>query len=149
MANITAYGSGVQNPALVPYSEPFEDMLSGFMAWPVTYGGHKSPLLRVDVTESDDAYHVLCDMPGMKKDDIAVTIEGSDVTIAGEVKQEQQAGAQERLLWSERATGRVERTLSFSRDIDQSRVDARYVDGVLELTLPKTEMAARKRITIH
>jgi HSP20 family protein len=107
------------------------------------------PEMKMDVSEDDKAYHVKAEVAGVKKDDIHVAIEGSEVSITAEVKKEKEERKGERLLRSERYYGMQSRSFTVMHDIDQSKAEAKYLDGVLELTLPKkSNGGAAKKLTI-
>ena len=106
----------------------------------------------VDIMENDDAFIVCAELPGVRKDDVTISVDGRGVTITAEVKQEnavdQGQGKQQRLL-SERRYGTLSRTLVFGVGIDDAKAEATYRDGLLLLKLPKSESARPKRLTIH
>jgi HSP20 family protein len=79
------------------------------------------PEIKIDVSEDDKAYHVKAEVPGVKKDDIRVAIEGSEVSITAEVKKEKEEKKGERLLRSERYYGMQTRSFTVMHDIDQTR----------------------------
>lgn len=105
------------------------------------------PLMKLDVTENDKAFNVKVDLPGVKKEDIGVEVEGNQVSITAETKKETEEKEGE-VLHTERYYGRQSRTFMLSSEIDRNAVEAKFVDGVLNLTLPKTEAAKVQRITI-
>jgi len=104
---------------------------------------------RVDVTEDSGAYTVRADIPGVKKDDIQITIDGDQVAVSAEVKREKDVKDGERVLRSERYYGKVSRAFSLGQEVDEAAASAKYADGVLELTLPKKAAAKAKRIAIQ
>jgi HSP20 family protein len=101
------------------------------------------------VTEKNGAYKVTAELPGVKKEDIQVAIDGAQVTLTAEVKQEKEAGKDERVLHTERVYGKVSRSFTLPQELDEAKAEARFRDGVLELELPKKAAAARKAITIQ
>ena len=105
--------------------------------------------ISVDVNESDKAYTVKAEIPGVSKDDISVAIEGKQVSISAEVKKEKEEKEGEKVLHSERYYGSVYRSFTLPMDVDQSKSEAKYANGVLELTLPKKAGAAAKQLEIH
>ena len=105
--------------------------------------------MKVDVAEKNGAYTVTADLPGVKKEDIQITIDGPQVTLAAEVKREKETGDEERVLHTERAFGRVSRSFTLPQELDEGKAEAKFRDGVLELTLPKKAAAQRKQITIQ
>ena len=106
------------------------------------------PLMKLDVTEGEKAFTVKVDLPGVKKEDIAVEVEGNQVSITAETTRETEEKKGETVLHRERYYGRQSRSLMLSSDIDRNAVQARFADGVLTLTLPKTGVTKTQRIAI-
>jgi HSP20 family protein len=104
---------------------------------------------RVDVTEKENAYIVRAEIPGVRKEDINISIEGDQVAIGAEVKNEKDAKDGERVLRQERYYGKVYRAFTLGQPVDENAASARYNDGVLELTLPKKAAAQTRRIAIQ
>lgn len=104
--------------------------------------------IRMDVSETDQAYKVKADMPGMNKEDIKIDVHGNQVTISAETKRESEDKQGESLLRSERYYGQQYRSFTLAQDIDDDKVEAKYKDGVLELTLPKKAAGGSKKITV-
>jgi len=142
MANITRF---------TPFDDMFDDVLRGFFVRPVAFEGPGAgaPQFRVDVTEDNGAYTVRADIPGVKKDDIHITIDGNQVGISAEVKREKDVKEGERVLRSERYYGKTSRTFSLDQEVDEAAASAKYANGVLELTLPKKVAPKAKRIAIQ
>jgi len=135
-----------------PFHDIVDDLLKGFFVRPVAYDGRsafEAPRLKVDVTEKNGAYLVSADLPGVKKEDIQVAIDGAQVTLSAEVKREKEVADGERVLHVERSFGKVSRSFSLPQELDEAKAEAKFRDGVLELTLPKKAAAARKSITIQ
>jgi HSP20 family protein len=134
-----------------PFNELVDDFFKGFLVRPLAYDGRDTPLARakVDVTERNGAYVVAAELPGVKKDDIEVTIDGAQVTLAAEVKREREVEKDERVLHTERTFGKVTRSFTLPQEVDESKAEAKFKDGVLELTLPKKAAAQRKQISIQ
>lgn len=131
-------------------SDTFESALRRFFS-PVPLDINAQAIqMRVDVSEKKDAYVVKADLPGVKKDDINVRIDGNIVQIDAEVKQEKETrGSDDKVLRSERYYGSVSRTFSLSQDVDDAKALAKYADGVLTLELPKKATAASKKLTVQ
>jgi HSP20 family protein len=133
--------------------DPFENLFKdfrGLVLQPVDLAGNPDvPALKVDVKEDKDAYTVHADLPGVTKDDIHVSIEGPVVSISAEKKRTVENKEGERLLRSERHYGKVSRSFQLGQDIDEANAQARFSDGVLELTLPKKVVAASRKLTIQ
>jgi HSP20 family protein len=106
------------------------------------------PFIRMDVADAGSAYVLKAEIPGVKKDDIHVGIEGKMVTISTEFKHEFETGPDSRMLRSERCYGKTTRSLMLDQDVIEDKAKAKYVDGVLELTLPKKYVATHKEVTI-
>jgi len=142
MANITRFD---------PFNELVDDLFKGFLVRPVALEGRAGealPRMKVDVKEKNGAYVVSAEAPGVKKEDIHVTIDGAQVTISAEVKQEKEE-KDERTLHTERVYGQMTRSFSLPQEVDEGKAEAKFRDGVLELTLPKKAAAARKQISIQ
>lgn len=130
------------------YRDPFDELLRGFLIRPV--GGQVEPqTLKVDVKEREDAYAIHAEIPGIKKEDIHVSIDGAIVSITAERREEKEVKDGERSLRSERYFGKVSRSFELPQEVDESQSSAKYNDGVLELVLPKKVAAQAKRLTIQ
>jgi HSP20 family protein len=106
--------------------------------------------MRIDVSEKDNAYQVKADIPGVKKEDINVRIDGNVVQIDAEVNREKESKDKAgKVLRSERYWGNISRTFSLAQDVDDSKVVAKYADGVLSLELPKKASPESKKITVQ
>jgi HSP20 family protein len=116
---------------------------------PVRFEGQPEIQIKLDVSEDDKAYSVHAEIPGVKKEDIHVTIDGSQVAISAEVKNEKEVKEGEKLLRSERYFGKVSRTFVLDQEVDEDTAQAKYADGVLELRLPKRSSARSKSIAIQ
>jgi len=106
------------------------------------------PQIRMDVKETPDAYQVKAEIPGVTRDDIQVEIDGNSVSISAEVRRDQDERKEGDLLCSERFYGRQSRTFSVRQDVDAAKAEARYHDGILDLTLPKKAGGASKQLTV-
>jgi HSP20 family protein len=142
MANITRFD---------PFNELVDDLFKGFLVRPVSYEGRDAvlPRMKVDVAEKNGHYLVSAELPGVRKEDIQVSIDGAEVTLAAEVKREKEVTQDERVLHTERAFGKVSRSFSLPQEVDEAKAEAKFRDGVLELTLPKKAAAQRKQVTIQ
>ncbi len=125
-----------------------DDMFKGVMLKPVFRGLESEPKIKIDVTEEDKVYLVKAEIPGVKKEDIHVSVEANQVSISAEVKKEKEEKEGKRAIRSERYYGKVYRSFSLAQDVDQAAAQAKYTDGVLELTLPKKAGSAAKDITV-
>lgn len=141
MANIRRYD---------PFEDLFDDFFKGFLVRPVGGGeaAAATQRVKVEVSEQDKTYKVHAELPGVKKDDIHVEIDGDQVAITAEVKQEKDVKEGERVVHSERYYGKLSRAFRLGQEIDEAGAIAKYNDGVLELVLPKKAAASRKQITV-
>jgi HSP20 family protein len=138
------------NPLLryEPLTGRFDGLFDEFFRPAIVCEGRSVPApIRVDVREAPEAYTVQAEIAGVKKEDIHVEIEGNEVQISAEVKSEKREG--ERALRTERLLGKTARRLALPQEIDEARAEARYADGVLELTLPKKVAVASRRVAIQ
>ena len=131
--------------------DPLEDFFRGFLVRPVEYGNGatEAPQMKLDVKEVADAYQVHAELPGIKKEDIHVHIDGPVVSISAERKQSSAVKEGERILRTERYFGQVSRSFQLGQDVDESKASARFNDGVLELSLPKKTAAQSRRLVIE
>lgn len=139
MNHLTAYD---------PFAESgIDEVFRGFFR-PVRV--EKAPAtIKMDVTEQDDAYIVKAEIPGVGKDEIQVSIEGSQVTIGAEVKREKDVKNGERVLRSERYFGSVYRVFTLPVEVDEATSQAKYENGVLELKLVKKPANTGRKLTIQ
>ena len=106
--------------------------------------------MRIDVTETPQAYAVEADLPGVNKEDIDVRVHGNLVQIDAEIKRQSQRPTNgDKLLRSERYQGSISRSFSLAQDIDESKIKAHYDKGVLSLELPKKAQEALRKVAIQ
>lgn len=129
----------------------FDGLLKGLLARPAARGAQaETRAMHVDVLENDSAYTLHADLPGVKKEDIDVQVEGNVVVLSATVKNERETKDGEKLLRSERYTGRLARSFQLANEVNEAEAVARFTDGVLELTLPKRVVNdSRRRLTIQ
>ena len=139
MANITRFK---------PVDDVFDDMFRGFFMRPVRFEGQPEVQIKMDVKEDDKNYTVHAEIPGVKKEDIHVTIDGSTVSISAEVKTLKEEKKDDKVLRSERYFGKVSRSFSLGQDVDEATAQAKYTDGILELTLPKRAGGKSRKLNI-
>lgn len=130
-----------------PFENFFPDM---FRRFPRLSGFEKDmPAdIRLDVTENEKDYAVRAEIPGAKKEDIHVSVDGNFVSISAEVRKEKEEKSEGRVLLKETYVGSASRGFSLAHEIDSQRVVAKLEDGILKLTLPKREGGGQRRITI-
>ena len=131
--------------------DPLDDLFRGFFVRPVDMSGNvqQPPSIKMDVKEQGDNYLVHAELPGVKKEDIHVVVDGNQVSISAEVKQEKEVKEGDRVLRSERYFGKVSRSFQLGQEIDDSKAAAKFNEGVLELTLPKRAASPNKRLTVE
>ncbi|MHB1075807.1 Hsp20/alpha crystallin family protein [Thiobacillus sp.] len=147
MSNITRY-----DPFNLAGIDPFsgiDDLFKGFLVRPALLEGQPKMQIKMDVKEDDNAYTVHADIPGVKKEDIQVSIEGNQVSISAETKTEKEEKKGEKVLRSERYVGKVARSFTLAHEVDEPKAQAKYKDGVLELTLPKKAAGSAKKLAIQ
>lgn len=144
MSNVSRYD---------PFSlEPMADLFQGFFRpmRGMTLEG-EAPLseVKIDVSETDTAYTVKAELPGVDKKDIEVSIDGNVVSISAKAARDKETKDGERVIRRERYSGAISRSFSLAADIDESGSSAQYQDGVLSLTLLKKKNAPQKRLQIN
>ena len=147
MANISRY-----DPLSLARTDPFgdfDDLFKGFFMRPMLFEGQPQMQIKMDVKEDDNAYTVHADIPGVKKEDIHVSIEGNQVSVSAETRMEKEEKKGEKLLRSERYVGKVARSFTLPHEVDEARAQAKYSDGVLELTLPKKAASSARKLAIQ
>jgi len=142
MVNITRFD---------PLEDAFESLAGGIPMWlPLPEARASAPTqIRMDVTENDKEYQVLAELPGVKKEEISITINGNQVAVSAEVKHEKDVKNGGTVLRAERYYGKVQRSFALGQEVDEAAAQAKYNDGVLELTLPKKAAAATKKVAVH
>lgn len=106
------------------------------------------PEIRMDVSEDDKSYRVKAEIPGVKKEDIKISIDRNQVSISAEVKRESEEKKGETVLRSERYYGNQYRGFTLAQDVDEGKAEAKYEDGILLLTLPKRESTSAKQLAV-
>ena len=129
-------------------ADPFDDSMRGLMR-PWRWEAAESPQIKLEVDENDKDYSVKAEIPGVKKEDITVDVNGNMVSISAEVKKEKEEKKEGRVLHSERSYGFVSRSFTLGTDVDQSKAVAKYEDGILSLTLPKKAGSRQERLQVQ
>ena len=124
-------------------------VFSGLMRPMWMEAGSMPPSIKLDVEETPEHYLVKADMPGVTREDIRVDVDGNMVTIAAEVRREKKEEKEGKVLRSERYHGTMSRSFTLPVDVEFAKVEARYADGVLKLTLPKARGTAAHRVEVH
>ena len=129
--------------------EPFEESFRSLMKpWWRSEAMEAAPRIKLDLIERDDSYAVKAEIPGVRKEDIDIRVEGNLVTISAEMKKEKEEKKEGRVLRRERQEGYASRSFTLACPVDDGKAEAKFVDGVLELTLPKKAPTSHKRLTV-
>ncbi|HCE07339.1 MAG TPA: stress protein [Oxalobacteraceae bacterium] len=127
-----------------------DDLFKDFQLKPALRDLAAEPRIKMDVSETDQAYMVKAEIPGVKKEDIKVAVEGNQVSITAEIKKETEEKQGERVVRSERYYGQQSRSFTLANEIDDTQAVAKYQDGVLELSLPKKiGSGGAKQLTVN
>lgn len=138
-----------------PFRSLFDELFSDYYTRggfaPAARAGESAAatLARMDVVDRGDTYAVTVELPGVKKEDIRITVEGSRVAIAAETKSESEVKNGERVLHSERHATSYARSFELPSEVTEENADATYENGVLHLTLPKRAHLAGRRLTVR
>ena len=138
-----------------PVQDAFENLLRGVPVWlpnPEPRAEPRAPVptqFRMDVTENDKEYRVLAELPGVKKEEISITINGNQFAVSAEMKHEKEVMNGGTVLRAESYYGKIQRAFALGQEVDEATAEAKYNDGVLELKLPKKTAAAAKRVAVH
>jgi HSP20 family protein len=128
-----------------------ENMFQDFFA-PLAqgrWGGEDVGMPRLDVSETDKTFEVKAELPGVKKEDVHVSIDGQRVTIEGECQQANEQRQGEQVVYSERSTRKYQRSFTLPSEVDDASAQARLEDGVLMLSLPKKQGGTARQLTIQ
>jgi len=139
MANVTRYN---------PFDDFLNDFGKGFFVRPFNLPAEAELKMRIDVSEDDKAYTVKADIPGVRKEDIQVDIDGDTVSLRAEVKQEKEEKDGGKVVYRERSYGLVSRSFSLPAEVDDKTSQAEYKDGVLKLVLPKKANGGGRRLNV-
>ena len=128
--------------------DPFEDSFRSLMRPWRSEAMEAAPKIRLDLIERDDSYAVKAEIPGVRKEDIDIRVDGNLVTISAEMKKEKEEKKEGRVLRRERQEGYASRSFTLACPVDDGKAEAKFVDGVLELTLPKKAPTSTKRLAV-
>ncbi len=143
MANITRFDPFKELARFEGFTEGWPRLRRLFGEEPI------EPAIRLEVTEDDASYHVNAELPGVKKEDIDVQVDGNQVSLAAEVRREKEEKKGETVVHSERYYGKQYRSFTLGRDIDRAKVEAKFEDGVLKVTLPKAASPKGEKISVQ
>jgi len=137
--------------SLIRYYDPFDQVFDRTFGsiLPALNGDNavNGRALKLDVVETPEAYLVKAEVPGVAKDKIEVKVEDRNVTIGVEFPEDVEVNGKP--LWQERSYGKATRAIRLPESVDANATQARHVDGVLQLTLPKVAKTNSRQITIQ
>jgi HSP20 family protein len=145
---MTRTGTRRETAEMAPFGRLFDEWF-GFGRMPTALLADVDRLIKpaLNVVEGEHAFTITCELPGVAKDDVSITIEDGVLTIAGEKKREEEHKDKS---WHriERAYGSFQRQMTLPKGVDGDRADASFKDGVLTIELPKTEQAKPKTLKV-
>jgi HSP20 family protein len=129
----------------------FQDFFSPSTPYSALSGGTGGEIVspRLNVTETDKTYEVEAELPGVRKEDVKVSVDNQRVSIEGEVKRESAQKEGENIVYAERSMKRFARTFMLPVEVDDAGAQAKLENGVLMLSLPKKASAQPKKLTIQ
>lgn len=133
------------------FDDMLEDLFKGYWVRPMRLMGEQTEprMIKMDVQEGDQEYRVHAELPGVKKEDIHVALEGNMLSISAEVKKTMEDKEGDKVLRSERYYGKVQRSFSLGQEVDEANARAKFDNGVLELVLPKKAQSETRKLTIE
>ena len=133
---------------VVKFENEFEDLFRNFFR-PMRLAEERGAMrIKLDVSEDEKSYTIKAELPGVRKEDIHVALDGNQVSISAETKQEKEERKGARVIRSERYYGACSRSFSLAHDIDDAASSAKYADGVLELRLPKKAGTETRKLKV-
>lgn len=134
---------------LIPRQSLFDSFFdSDFPRYRLLPENRSEDALAVDIEETDKGYRLKADFPGLKKDDISVSVENNVLTLSAEYSEEREEKDKGRILRQERRFGRYSRSFSLGNDVDESKIKASFDAGVLTLDIPRAESKQPKKKAI-
>ena len=131
-------------------NDPFDQLLNSVFGngGRASNGGNLMRAPETDVMETEKEIRVVTEMPGLKREHIELDVENNVLTIRGEKREERTEGERGRWHLAERRYGTFSRSFVLPSDVDAENIQASFQDGVLTVTVPKSEKARRRRIEI-
>jgi HSP20 family protein len=126
----------------------FEDSFVSPLTWRTIGGGNDSLMPPIDVHETADEIVVSAALPGIKADDVEITMTGQTLTMRGEFKADDEI-EKDQYLYRERRFGSFSRTVQLPVRVQGDRAQASFTDGVLRLSIPKAEEVKPRQIRIN
>jgi HSP20 family protein len=147
-SNLMRFDPFVDVARLDPFRSGIEDFFRDFSMFPTMRGMESGSRIRMDVSETEQEYTVKADIPGVQKEDIKVAIDGNQVSVSAEIKDEKETNTSG-VIRSERYYGQQSRSFTLPQEVDDTKAQAKYENGVLYLTLPKKAGTGGKQLTIQ
>lgn len=132
-----------------PFSADVDDLFKGFFLTPMSVNSMTTGQFPVDVTEDENDYKVRAEIPGFKKDEIQVSVNGDQISITAETKKEKEEKKAGQVVLKECYYGKQYRAFTLPKTVDESKTSAKYEDGVLTLVLPKKSNGSSQKVTIQ
>ena len=131
------------------YFDNFGDVFNGFVRTSLTHrSARKARIPAVDVAETDTAYQVKAELPGIRKEDLDVTVDDGVLTIKAEHNDNQEQTENGQLIRQERSYEKFARSLRLGANVDEETITAEYRDGVLHITLPKAKEVQPRKVEV-
>ncbi|MBA4503360.1 Hsp20/alpha crystallin family protein [Marinobacterium marinum] len=130
------------------FNSLFDDTFLNDFFRPLATRSNGDKVAAIDVHETENDYRVHVDMPGVKKEDVEISLDNGVLTVKGETRKESKEELDGKLIRQERHVGQFIRQLSVGADVDTQAVKAAFADGVLEITLPKRPAATEEGVKI-
>lgn len=144
MANLSRF-----DPFKMDMGDSLDDVFEGFFRPVMSSKNTTTPQIKLDVKEDDKQYKIHADIPGVKKEDIHVEVDGNVVNISAQMHRQEEEKKDTKVIRSERYFGKVSRSFALDTDLDETKAEAEYKDGVLELVLPKKAGKNSKRLEVR
>jgi HSP20 family protein len=129
-----------------PFQEVIGELGRDLVMKPLGMASQMVSRIRLEVDEDDGAYTVRAEMPGVRKEDIRLSIDGNQISLSAELRRE--SPGRNQTLYSERSYGTASRTFLLPAEVDSQGAAAQYQDGVLTVVVPKKSAASGSRVPI-
>ena len=147
MALLTKFDPFKPMTRMAPWGD-LEDMFRGLGLRALPREFEALPEFRMDVDEDDKFYKVKAEIPGVKKDDIEISIEGDQITISAELRREVEKKETWKTIWSERYYGKTYRSFTLPIPVENAKVEAKFENGILTLLLPKKGNGHARKVLV-
>lgn len=129
----------------------FEDMMAPLMGYPPAWYGTQEGITspRLNVSETEQAYEIESDLPGVDKNDVKISVDGRRVSIEAEERQSQERKEGQNVVYAERGLRKYVRSFTLPTEVDDESAQARLENGVLKVSLPKKQASQVKKLTVQ